>query len=81
MSLVSSSSLAAETAITYTESQIKSRVKKWDIPYTTMNGQYLFKRDDWDSGLVNQLTQATKKKESRKRKAKSGTTTPKKKAG
>jgi len=75
----------------YSENQVKSRVKKYQIPYDRAGGHYIFLKEDWESALVDSLMKAGQRRQSavakklhRERKAaenSNGTSTaPKKKA-
>jgi len=66
-----SSTIALDPSVPFSENQVKKRVKLWDIPYTCSNGTYLFRKDDWENKLDEKaLQKASSRAKSRKTKAK-----------
>jgi len=64
---ITSSAIALDESIPFSENQVKKRVKEWDIPYTCSNGVYLFRKEDWENKLGERaLRKASSRAKSRK---------------
>ena len=66
---ITSNEIGKDERQPFNENQVKRRVKDWNIPYTCSNGNYLFKKSDWDRAIEEKaLRTAASRAASKKRK-------------